>query len=83
MVVAPAQASVHREGARKRFLMEGMWTRFFLTTARCAFVADGAIGKVVSMTSLASSRSPVQPALLRPELAGGALDVGIYPSLWT
>ena len=88
MVVTAAQAErcIAKAREKRRFLMEGMWTRFFPTTrAVRKLVADGAIGKVVSMTaSLGFKSEPsFNPRLFRPELAGGALfDVGIYPSLW-
>ena len=88
MVVTAAQAErcIAKAREKRRFLMEGMWTRFFPTTrAVRKLVADGAIGKVVSMTaSLGFKSEPTfNPRLFRPELAGGALfDVGIYPSLW-
>jgi len=68
------------------FLMEGMWTRFFPTTrAVRKLVADGAIGKVVSVHASLGFKSEefFNARLFRPELAGGALfDVGIYPALW-
>ena len=88
MVVTAAQAErcIAKAREKRRFLMEGMWTRFFPTTrAVRKLVADGAIGKVVSMTaSLGFKSEPsFNPRLFRPELAGGALfDVGIYPAMW-
>lgn len=53
MVVNAAQAErcIAKAAEKGVFLMEGMWTRFFPTTrAVRKAVADGAIGKVVSMT---------------------------------
>jgi len=63
-----------------------MWTRFFPTTrAVRKAVADGAIGKVISMSAALGFKSEPEfnQRLFQPELAGGALfDVGIYPALW-
>jgi len=88
MVVNAEQAERCIAKAKEKglFLMEGMWTRFF-PTARAVkkAVADGVIGKVVSMTaSLGFKAEPdFNERLFKPELAGGALfDVGIYPALW-
>jgi len=88
MVVNARQAEQCIAKAKEKglFLMEGMWTRFFpVARAIKQAIADGAIGKVVSMTaSLGFKSEPhFNPRLFRPELAGGALfDVGIYPALW-
>lgn len=83
---ANAERCIAKAREKKLFLMEGMWTRFFpATRAIRAAIAEGAIGKVVSVSaSLGFKSEPgFNPRLFRPELAGGALfDVGIYPALW-
>ncbi len=68
---------------QKRFLMEGMWTRFFPTMIRLRqLVADGTIGEPRMVTADFGFRAGVDPEsrLFNPALGGGALlDVGIYP----
>lgn len=88
MAVSAEQAErcIAKAKEKGRFLMEGMWTRFFPSTrAVRKAAADGAIGKVISVTaSLGFKSEPgFNARLFQPELAGGALfDVGIYPALW-
>ena len=88
LAVSAAQVAECVAAARERnlFLMEGMWTRFFpVARAIRKAVAEGAIGKVVSVSaSLGFKLEPsFNPRLYEPALAGGALfDVGIYPALW-
>ena len=63
--------------------VEGMWTRFFPATRKIRkLVAEGAIGKVLSVSASLGFKSEPEfnERLFLPELAGGALfDVGIYP----
>jgi dihydrodiol dehydrogenase / D-xylose 1-dehydrogenase (NADP) len=88
MVVNAAQAEKCMAKAKEKglFLMEGMWTRFFPATREIRkLVADGAIGKIVSVSASLGFKSEPEfnDRLFLPELAGGALfDVGIYPALW-
>ena len=88
MVVNAAQAEKCIAKAKEKglFLMEGMWTRFFPATREIRkLVADGAIGKIVSVSASLGFKSEPEfnDRLFLPELAGGALfDVGIYPALW-
>lgn len=88
MVVNAKQAEQCIAMAKEKnlFLMEGMWTRFFpATRAIRKLIADGAIGKVVSVQASLGFKSEPEfnDRLFLPELAGGALfDVGIYPALW-
>jgi predicted dehydrogenase len=69
--------------ARRLFLMEAMWTRFFPLMARLrAMVADGAIGDPRMVMADFAYRAPFDPERrhLNAELGGGGLlDVGIYP----
>lgn len=69
--------------AKKLFLMEAMWTRFFplMTTLR-ELIGAGRIGEVRLLQADFGFRSVVDPAhrLYDPALGGGALlDVGVYP----
>lgn len=66
-----------------RFLMEGMWMRFFPAFQKAkALIAEGAIGDICAVEASFAFRSPDENRegrLLSPGLAGGAiLDVGVY-----
>lgn len=69
--------------ARRLFLMEAMWTRFFPVMAQAReLVRDGAIGEVRLIQADFGFRAEVNPQgrLFNPSLGGGGLlDVGVYP----
>lgn len=69
--------------ARKRFLMEAMWSRYLPTLVKTReLIADGAIGEVRMLQADFGFRTGFNPEsrLFDPALGGGALlDVGIYP----
>jgi len=71
--------------AKKRFLMEAMWTRFLpLMDKVRELLADNAIGEVRMLAAdfgfRCSDRAEEKQRLIYPYLAGGALlDVGVYP----
>ena len=63
MVVNAAQAErcIAKAKEKRRFLMEGMWTRFFPTTrAVRQLVRDGAIGKVIQVSASLGFKSEVR-----------------------
>lgn len=66
---------------KKVLLVEAMWTRFM--PARQIIddlLAEGTIGKVMSITANLGYDIKNKERLIKPELAGGALlDVGVYP----
>jgi dihydrodiol dehydrogenase / D-xylose 1-dehydrogenase (NADP) len=69
---------------KNRFLMEGMWTRFFPVNEKVTqWLAQGRIGRLRQVQAALSSPSTPgdgQSRIYRPDLAGGALlDVGVYP----
>lgn len=66
--------------ARKRFLMEAMWTRFVPAVRQAAdWIAGGAIGEVHMVQASFGFRDDA-PTLFDPALGGGSLlDVGVYP----
>jgi predicted dehydrogenase len=68
--------------AKKRFLMEAMWTRFQPTIVRVKqWLADGAIGEPRIVQADFGFRAGIDPKsrLFDPALGGGALlDVGVY-----
>lgn len=68
----------------KRFLMEGVWTRYLPAYKKVKqLVSAGAIGEVIHVNAQFGFRmNPEAPKerLIKPELAAGAIwDVGIYP----
>jgi predicted dehydrogenase len=79
---AELEAIVRVARERKRFLMEGMWSRFFPAMVRLReMVNGGAIGEVRMVQSDFGFRAGVNPEgrLFKPALGGGALlDVGVY-----
>jgi predicted dehydrogenase len=81
--LATATELVETARAGGVFFMEGMWTRCFPAIARARqLVADGAIGRVVSVHADFGVIAPDDPThrLHAKELAGGALlDLGVYP----
>ena len=66
---------------KKVLLVEAMWTRFM--PARQIIddlLAEGTIGKIMSITANLGYDIKNKERLIKPELAGGALlDVGVYP----
>jgi predicted dehydrogenase len=79
------QAMIDCARAKRRFLMEAMWTRFLpLMDKVRQLLADNAIGEVRMLAGdfgfRSSDRAQQNQRLIDPNLAGGALlDVGIYP----
>lgn len=79
------QAAEMAEAARGsgRFLMEGLWTRFFPVWHEVdRLLADGAIGELRSLHADFGINLAYDPGhrLFAPGLGGGALlDLGIYP----
>jgi len=69
--------------ARKLFLMEAMWTRYFTAMAKLReWIEAGVLGEPRLLTAdFAYRSSPAdKPRLFDPALGGGALlDVGVYP----
>jgi predicted dehydrogenase len=67
---------------QKRFLMEGMWTRFIpLTRKVCDWLKQDRIGSVRMLTADFGygGKWRAKSRVLNPELGGGALlDVGVY-----
>lgn len=76
--------------AKKLFLMEAVWTRYFpLSVAIRAHITDNDIGEVVRVTSdLSIGVDPEQAfdvghRMVNLDLAGGALlDLGVYSLTW-
>lgn len=66
---------------KKVLLVEAMWTRFM--PARQIIddlLAEGTIGKIMTVTANLGYDIKNKERLIKPELAGGALlDVGVYP----
>jgi dihydrodiol dehydrogenase / D-xylose 1-dehydrogenase (NADP) len=83
VTAAEARRMVDAARARKVFLMEGMWTRFFpLMGALRQLLHAGRIGEPRMLRADFGFRGAWDPEgrLLNAHLAGGALlDVGIYP----
>jgi predicted dehydrogenase len=81
--VTQAQDLVTVARDRQLFLMEAMWTRTLPSTLRMLeLIADGAIGKVVSVHAAFGLGPDFDPShrLRNPQLGGGALlDLGVYP----
>lgn len=80
------QSMVACSAASNRFLMEGMWTRFFPAMIKLReLIRSGAIGTVVDVTADFGFLAGGGAAFARyweVALGGGALyDIGIYP-LW-
>jgi len=78
-----AKAMIDLARRRKRFLMEGMWTRFLPAVVQLRdWIAQGRIGRPKQVrVSFAYDRGQLDPEnrLMNPALAGGALlDHGIY-----
>ncbi|KAF8705398.1 Oxidoreductase family, NAD-binding Rossmann fold, partial [Rhizoctonia solani] len=73
--------------AKKLFLMEAVWTRFFPISKEIQRLIHeekvlGEIRRVFADLSMVFKRDP-NSRLYSPELAGGALlDLGIYPFTW-
>ncbi|MEO0796838.1 MAG: Gfo/Idh/MocA family oxidoreductase [Verrucomicrobiota bacterium] len=69
--------------AKKRFLMEAMWTRFLPAVVQLRdWIHEGRIGEVETIDASFGfvADLPLTGRLLNPALAGGALlDLGIYP----
>ena len=81
---AQARNMIETARAKKVFLMEAMWPRFFPLMYRVReMLAQNVIGEVRMLHCDFGFRAGFRPEgrLFNPELAGGALlDVGIYPS---
>lgn len=81
--VAQATELVELSRARRVFLMEAMWTRFFPAVRHALdLVRDGAIGRVTSVHADFGFAGPDDPThrLNAKALGGGAaLDLGVYP----
>lgn len=79
---AQAEQVIEVARARKVFLMEGMWSRFFPLMSRVReLVKSGAIGDVRMVQADFGFRTGVNPTgrLFDPALGGGGLlDVGVY-----
>ncbi len=77
-----ARALIERARARRLFLMEAMWTRFFPAMYRLRdLLAQGVIGNVRLLQADFGFQAPFDPQnrLFALELGGGALlDVGVY-----
>ena len=79
---AQAQAVIDKARANGLFLMEAMWTRFFLLFGTLReLVQEGRIGEPRLLQADFGISVPVaQNRLFDPALGGGALlDVGVYP----
>lgn len=67
----------------KRFLMEGLWTRFIPATQKVIeLIEQDTIGAIQKIEAEFSFKAPYDPQsrLFNPKLGGGALlDIGIYP----
>lgn len=78
-----AQRVIDAARAKKLFLMEAMWTRFFpLMTQLRELIQAGRIGEVRLLQADFGFRGEANPEhrLYNPALGGGALlDVGVYP----
>jgi predicted dehydrogenase len=77
------QAMIDCARAKRRFLMEAMWTRFLPLMDRVRhLLADSAVGQVRMLAADFGFRyiGTEKQRLIDPNLAGGALlDVGVYP----
>ena len=77
-----AKQVIETAASNKRFLMEGMWTRFIPATRQAYdWVNAGKIGAVRQIQANFGFRAGVEPTsrLFDPALGGGALlDVGVY-----
>lgn len=80
---AEAEKVVKVARAKKLFLMEAMWTRFFPIMRRLReLIASGAIGDVRMLQADFGYRAGFNPEsrVFSPALGGGGLlDVGVYP----
>ncbi|MGI4873849.1 MAG: Gfo/Idh/MocA family protein [Janthinobacterium lividum] len=78
-----AQEMIQVAQARRVFLMEAFWTRFFPAIAQVlALVQAGHIGEVKHLVADFGFATSYQPEgrLFNPALAGGSLlDIGVYP----
>jgi predicted dehydrogenase len=90
---AQAKKLVETAKAKKLFLMEAVWTRYFPLSIKIReLVKSGVIGKVHRVTadlSIAQAKDdgsldfPLSHRMVNLELAGGALlDLGIYSLTW-
>lgn len=81
--MAEAEAVFAAAGEARRFLMEGMWTRFFPAIRQAEqWIAGGAIGEPRMVQASFGFRMDYadRGRLWDPALGGGSLlDVGIYP----
>ncbi len=82
MNAAQAEEMIRSARSRRRFLMEGMWTRWNPVTLRVReLVREGAIGAPRMLSCDLGFRAAFDPAsrLFDPARGGGALlDVGVY-----
>jgi predicted dehydrogenase len=90
---AQARKLVETARAKKLFLMEAVWTRYFPLSIKIReMVKSGMIGKVHRVTADLSTATakddgsldfPLSSRMLNLDLAGGALlDLGIYSLTW-
>lgn len=90
---AQAKKLIETAKAKKLFLMEAVWTRYFPLSIKIReMVTSGVIGKVHRVTADLSFGNanedgtlsfPNENRMVNPDLAGGALlDLGIYSLTW-
>ena len=83
---AEAREIVDTARAKKLFVMEAMWTRFFPIMERVrALLAEGAIGEPKILYADFGFKGTFNPEgrLFNPALGGGALlDVGVIGTRW-
>lgn len=94
VTAAQARKLVETAKAKKLFLMEAVWTRYFPLSIKVReLITSGEIGTVfrtigdLSINSNAEEGSGLRFAdshrMVNPDLAGGAtLDLGVYPLTW-
>eukprot|EP01126_Amoeba_proteus_P061840 TRINITY_DN833_c0_g2_i2.p1 TRINITY_DN833_c0_g2~~TRINITY_DN833_c0_g2_i2.p1 ORF type:complete len:241 (+),score=57.07 TRINITY_DN833_c0_g2_i2:449-1171(+) len=82
MSTTEAQDMITAAKESKKFLMEGMWTRYFPAFRKLEqMIKDGVIGDVVSLRGQFgfALKDRDVARLVQPDLGGGALmDIGIY-----
>jgi len=82
MNASEATEMINVARAQKKFLMEGMWTRYCPAALRMnEIISSGQIGEIVSMRGQFGFELGGRDTdrLTKPELGGGALmDIGIY-----
>lgn len=79
--VEQARELVELARTKQVLLVEAMWTRF-MPARRIIddLIAEGTIGRIMSLTANLGYDIKHKERLVKPELAGGALlDVGVYP----